>query len=795
MALNLVSPGVQIREIDLTIGAITAANDQVGAFAAPFSKGPVNQPVLITNEAELLDTFGKPSETDGQNEYWLSASNYLSYGGVMRVVRVSGTTLNNANSDAQTSLQILNEEDYDTNHTADTTWEYAARTPGSWANDLKVCTIDGMADQIITGIGTTAKSVTTSTTVATKTGDVGITTNLITGITTSSLTVADIVTNSNFPEGTTISSIGVSQIVLDENSTNTGSLTAETFVFSQESTSTVATDVQVGYAVTQTLNSSYAKDGSVVNFSGQIRGIITGIGEGEIYVKIVDRTDSATGVTEAIEYKNPGQGANANSFEVDTGNTLNIVTSAGVTTDTFANTQAKDWYDMQTLGLDNQTIYWKSIAPKPGTSQYAEGRSSKNDQIHIVVVDDTGKVSGTAGALLEKYTFLSKASDARISPTQGIYYKDYLATNSENVFAGVARATTAGSLQGTAGSAAFTAQTGAWGTEAQGTSFNVSGNETYKFTSGIDYSSSNSMEADLGDVVAGYEIFRNPAEYDIDYLIMGPSGGASIFESQAKATALMSIADERKDCMAVISPHKGDIVAQSNTNTQTDKVIEFFEPLPSSSYAVFDSGYKYTFDRFNNKFVYLALNSDVAGLMARTSADDFAWFSPAGANRGAINNAVKLAYNPSKAQRDLLYSKRINPVIASSGQGILLFGDKTALGYASAFDRINVRKLFLALEASIEGAARAQLFEFNDTTTRTNFINIVEPYLRDVKGKRGITEFIIVCDETNNTPDVVDANQFKADIFVKPARSINFIGLTFVATRTGVSFSEVVGTV
>ena len=683
MALNLVSPGVQIREVDLTIGAITAANDQVGAFAAPFSKGPVNEPILITNEAELLDTFGKPSEQDGQNEYWLSASNYLSYGGVMRVVRATGTTLNNANSDAQSALQILNDEDYDTNHSSDTTWEYAARTPGSWANDLKVCTIDGMADQIITGIGTTAKSVTTSTTVATKTGDVGITTNLITGITTSSLTVADIVTNSNFPEGTTISSIGVSQIVLDDNSTNTGALTAETFVFSQESTSTVATDIQVGYAVTQALNASFASNGTVTAFSGQIRGIITGIGKDEIYIKIVDRTNEDTGVVEAIEYKNPGQGANANSFEVDNGNTVNIVTSAGITTDTFVNTQAKDWYDNQTLGLDNQTIYWKSIAPKPGTSQYAEDRSAKNDQIHIVVVDDTGKVSGTAGALLEKYTFLSKASDARISPTQGIYYKDYLASNSRNIFAGVSRATTSSSLSGTAGSSAFTALTGAWGSEAQGKAFNVSGNETYKFTSGVDYSSTNSMAADLGDIVAGYEIFRNPAEYDVDYLIMGPSGGTSIFESQAKATALMSIADERKDCMAVISPHKGDIVAQSNTNTQTDKVIEFFEPLPSSSYAVFDSGYKYTFDRFNNKFVYLALNSDVAGLMARTSADDFAWFSPAGANRGAINNAVKLAYNPSKAQRDLLYSREsIHECFLR--QGILLFGDKTALG-TSAF--------------------------------------------------------------------------------------------------------------
>ena len=210
MALNLVSPGVQIREVDLTIGAITSTNDQVGAFSAPFTKGPVNQPVLVTNEAELLETFGKPTETDGQNEYWLSASNYLSYGGVLRVVRATGLTLNNANSDAQTSLQILNDEDYETNHTSDTAWEYAARTPGSWANNLKVCTIDGMADQIMSGIGTTATSVTTTTTVATKTGDVGITTNLVTGITTSSLTVADIVTNSNLSEGTTIQSIGAS---------------------------------------------------------------------------------------------------------------------------------------------------------------------------------------------------------------------------------------------------------------------------------------------------------------------------------------------------------------------------------------------------------------------------------------------------------------------------------------------------------------------------------------------------------------------------------------------------------
>ena len=201
------------------------------------------------------------------------------------------------------------------------------------------------------------------------------------------------------------------------------------------------------------------------------------------------------------------------------------------------------------------------------------------------------------------------------------------------------------------------------------------------------------------------------------------------------------------------------------------------------------------FDRFNNKFVYTPLNGDVAGLMARTSINNFPWFSPAGAQRGVINNAIKLAYNPTQAQRDLLYPKRINPVIFSPGSGIILFGDKTGLSYASAFDRINVRRLFLTVEETIQRAARAQLFEFNDALTRSNFVNVVEPYLRDVKAKRGITDFLVVCDDSNNTPDIIDANQFRADIFIKPARSINFIGLTFVANRTGVSFEEVVGTV
>ena len=290
-------------------------------------------------------------------------------------------------------------------------------------------------------------------------------------------------------------------------------------------------------------------------------------------------------------------------------------------------------------------------------------------------------------------------------------------------------------------------------------------------------------------------MFENEAEYSVNFLINGPGITGSLTQSQAKSNKLIQLAESRKDCLAVVSPHRESVVDITSPKTQTDNVIKYFDALTSSSYVVFDSGYKYQFDRFNNKFRYIPLNPDIAGLMARTSQEQFPWFSPAGSQRGAILNAVKLAYNPSKVQRDTLYTRRVNPVIFSPGGGFVLFGDKTGLGFASAFDRINVRRLFLTLEATIEVAASTQLFEFNDDITRANFRNIVEPYLRDVQAKRGISDFVVICDETNNTPDVIDANEFKADIFIKPARSINFIGLTFVATRTGVAFEEVVGRV
>ena len=282
------------------------------------------------------------------------------------------------------------------------------------------------------------------------------------------------------------------------------------------------------------------------------------------------------------------------------------------------------------------------------------------------------------------------------------------------------------------------------------------------------------MRADLGDLMTSYDEFSNKDEIEVDFLIMGP-GCSSKDQSQTKANKLIALATARKDCIGTIVPHRADLVNITNTTTQTNNLIEFFSPLTSSSYAVFDSGYKYMYDRFNNEFQFVPTNGDIAGLMCRTNLVAYPWFSPAGQQRGIINNAIKLAYNPNKAQRDKLYPNRINPVVTMPGIGTLLFGDKTALGYASAFDRINVRRLFLTVEQALQKAAEAQLFELNDELTRANFRNIVEPYLRDVQAKRGLYGFLVVCDSTNNTPDVIDNNEFRADIFLKPAKSINYV--------------------
>ena len=805
MSLNLVSPGVKIREVDLTVGRIDAVNDQVGAIAGPFVRGPVNVPVLVETEQDLIKKFGKPSSKDGQYEYWMAASSYLSYGGTLRVIRTDDTALTNAHApvSAAVPLKITSDEDFINNYQSATDWYFAAREAGSWSDSLKVCVIDNKADQRIS-IGTFGISVGYaitcgfSTTYVTPAGDIENFQGYIKGV----------ITNVN--EG----SIDVK--VVSKTDQATGKTTSVSYEGNGLNRILAASDGVGQGAYYQIFNNV-----GVANSIEKLRFADGGtIGIGATVIDITQRLVGNIGevsVGDLIqtlnsEFSTRVTGVSTSSITVETAAPVSYASTTFVVTYTrsaldgtlgygeglYADVNRNpivDWYDQQTLGLDNTTVYWKSIAPKPGTSQYAAERSSKNDELHVVVVDDKGSITGIAGNILEKFANLTKSSDGRVSPSEAIYYKDYLTQNSQYVYAGVVDSLLGADYTTLDGYTLLSGGGITWGQETTGVNFGLIGNTTYTLAKGVDYGSAGSYAASLSNVITSYEILSNPAEYDVNFIIGGPSGGDTLFESQAKANKLIAIAEARKDCVVTISPHRSGVINVTSSDKQTENIISFYDSVTSSSYAVFDSGYKYAFDRFNNQFRYVPLNGDIAGLMARTSINNYPWFSPAGASRGTINNAVKLAYNPTQGQRDLLYPKRINPVIFSPGAGIILFGDKTGLSYASAFDRINVRRLFLTIEATIERAARQQLFEFNDVITRSNFVNIIEPYLRDVKAKRGITDFLVVCDESNNTADVIDANQFRADIFVKPARSINFIGLTFVANRTGVSFEEVVGTV
>jgi hypothetical protein len=816
MAVNLVSPGVKIREVDLTIGRIDQSNDQVAAFAGPFEKGPVELPILIQKEQDLIDVFGKPKTENDQNAYWLTASNYLSYGGIMQIVR-SDSTAEGAMINAYSpvagigstgNVKIKSVEDYNnkTGETINSTlnnFYYAAKNPGSWANNLTVYTIDGAADQIVSGVNTGTSSTVVETEVFTtlisnRLGVVGGGTSTITGIGTTAITIGEIVKCDSpniIPEGTTVVSIGSSQITLSNNASGDIISLTSTFDFGTVgivTTTTVGLAVSVGYGVSVVIaDREYAGIGQTGLFNGYFKGIVTGIGNSSLDIKLISRHGVDNSSSEFIEYS-----ADSPLYSIQPQDTIKIVNQNGVGIATYTSNAftLKDWYSNQTIDLGNSTVYWKNIAERPSTSQYTQLSGGKNDEFNLIVVDTEGKINGNVGEILERYSKLSKAKDGKITPAQSTYYKEYIRDNSRYIFVGTSPSGIASRFNTINNYSEY--GKGSWDNNATNTFFNLSGNQKYTLLYGTDYISTGiNYKITLPDITKAYSIFENPAEYPVNFIIAGPSGGTSPFESQAKANYIISLTENRKDCIAVVSAHENDVVNASNSTDQTNNIIKFFNGVSPSTYAVFDSGYKYTYDRFNNKFLYLACNSDVAGIMARTSINQYSWYSPAGASRGLISNAIKLAYNPSESQRDLLYTNRINPIIAASGQGIMLYGDKTASAYQSAFDRINVRRLFLTIEKTIERAARSQLFEFNDAITRTNFVNIVEPYLRDVRAKRGITEFLLICDESNNTPDVIDSNQFKADIYVKPARSINFIGLTFVATRTGISFSEIVGTV
>ena len=409
--------------------------------------------------------------------------------------------------------------------------------------------------------------------------------------------------------------------------------------------------------------------------------------------------------------------------------------------------------------------YYDSVGTAPGTSPFVSDRSGSGDEIHVVVVDEDGGETGVPGTVLETFEKLSKAADAKTPQGDSNYYPDVIYAQSKYVY---------WMDHNTSGSN--------WGSNASGVTFTAVNTPTLESLSG----GANGSSVTTGQKKTAYEKFQDAETVDVGLIIAGSGDGTHVEN-------LITIAEIRKDAVVFASPERADVVNVSNSETQKSNVISFFDSRSSSSYCVFDSGYKYMYDKYSDVYRFVPLNGDIAGLAARTDLVADSWFSPAGFNRGNVRGAIKLAFNPNKSQRDELYMKRVNPVVTFPGQGTVLFGDKTALSSPSAFDRINVRRLFITLEKAISTASKFQLFEFNDEFTRANFRAIVEPFLREVQGRRGITDFLVVCDNTNNTGDVIDRNEFVAEIFVKPNRSINFIKLQFVATRTGVAFEEVAG--
>jgi hypothetical protein len=717
MPLNLASPGIVVKEVDLTIGRATSPSNKIGAIVAPFAKGPVDSPFLVENENDLLKTFGEPYAIDKHYEHWLVASSYLAYGGALQVVRADDADLKNgfvgtASSAKIKSLDHYTQLGYDENTISGVV--VAAKNPGSWSNGIRVAIIDAKADQTL-------------------------------GIVTTSATI--------------------------------------------------------GFGVTQAITATLPGAGSTSTLNGYLKGIITGIGASTLDVKVLSYVSAGTET--AVDYQPGGV------YQFDASTSISVYNSSSVGVATTTPYSRVDWFDQQTIGLTStSTINWNNIAPRPSTSSFAAARNSRFDEVHVVVIDALGNVTGNAGTVLEKHLSLSKATDAEFSAGSTSYWRKYLASNSQYIFAGGAPA----GIVTTGFSSGFTPdadygwdQTADGGTN--GVIFGGTGSSTNILDGGRDYhgaadiTSSGALSVSLAGLSSGYDLFENTDNYKIDFLLMG-SAGYSISNAQALANKLISIAELRKDTLAFISPYRAAALTDTSSQTAvtvnsaadiTTNVVNFFAPITSTTYGVFDSGYKYMYDRFSNTFRYIPLNGDIAGLCARNDINNFPWYSPAGTNRGAILNAVKLAYNPSKSQRDKLYTNRVNPVIFSPGAGIILFGDKTGYAKASAFDRINVRRLFIYLEDAITNAAKDQLFEFNDEITRTNFVNTIEPFLRDVQAKRGIYDYVVICDQTNNTATVIDNNEFVADIYIKPARSINFIGLTFVATKTGVSFEEVIG--
>ena len=794
-----ISPGVVLRERDLSNAVIVGTSSQTAAFASSFQKGPIGEVVKIQNQQDLLSVFGKP--VDANAEDWFVASEYLGYGGQLAVVRAETGALNAVDSGA--AVLVKNTADWEGG--TGSSKKFVARGAGTLGNSLKVVVVDSGADQYVTfaatpaGVGVDdtltftggATGKVLSWVPATKTAAV-VLTNPGTKITTSdTLDIPD--TGVGATTTTLVGGTGYTSATAAATTGGSGTgLTVDTVVGSG-----------VPNAITLTSGgSAYATGAGIATTGGGGTGLTVDVVVAGGVVQTVAINNAGTGYTVGATVTIVGGGSNA-TFTVDaaTGAVTAVTINAGGTgylvgdtvtvsggggdstfdiasvTDTqIAISSVSDWYTNTEIAGTGLKL--SAIGPRPGTSAFAADRSLSGDEVHVAVIDTTGDVSGASSTIVERLTYLSKLSDAKSTEGGNVYYKSIINSESGYVYHGSALATT---VSGAVWNAASGSVSGALAIGGAIETTLSSGTDDYSYTA--------------GEISAAYDEFADSENTNVNFILMGGSLGNES-DTKSKAQKVIAVAAGRRDAIAFVSPFRGNQIGTSGSLTarqQKDNTLGFFSGLTSTSFAVFDSGYKYIYDRFNDVYRYIPTNGDIAGLCVATSSSLDDWFSPAGLSRGGIRNAVKLAYNPSKADRDELYQNRINPVVSISGSGITLFGDKTALASPSAFDRINVRRLFLNIEKRVENLAKGVLFELNDELTRSNFSSAVNSYLNEVQARQGLTDFLVVCDTSNNTPDVIDRNEFVAELFLKPTRSINYVTVTFTATRTGVSFAEVVG--
>jgi len=733
----LVSPGVQVKEIDLT-NVVPSVDTTIGAIAGPFEKGPVSSVTLVGSEAELLKNFGKPNASNF--EFWFTASNFLKYSNALKVVRPESAIVNAGEA---SGVLVRDTDHYITDFystTGDgqsTTNDWLARDAGTLGNSIGVelCPSPEAYEQ-----------------------DLGVK-NLVNGA----------------------GAVGDTTITVDDADESGFAFQVGDMIKFHTNNSVTATSN--GAITTASINLTV--DGNSGTIAVGQRVIGSGINE-VVKVKTVT-SQTALILDKPITIANDIDMAFSPYASVEAGDTQYEVTAINSEVLSIRLKDDPDSGGLQTIIPDNSFITrrWRfsdlfDAAPRQSEYNRVNGRGT-GDEVHITVFDTTGLISAhdinVAGqrknSVLETFSNLSLNPAAKGPQGDSIYYPTVLYNQSNFIYWGdhIAAGTN-------------------WGTDTTSAYTEIRPITTVSLTGGTD-----DYSVTAGELELAYDKFADAESEDINLVLGGPSSAVTDTAAgqDTHVTMITSLVEGRKDCVGFVSPYKSATVGISNSTTATENVTAAFELCPSSSYMVFDSGYKYMYDKYNDTFRFIPLNGDTAGLCANTDSVADPWFSPAGFNRGNIRGAIKLSYNPNQTERDQLYRGRVNPVVNFPGQGVVLFGDKTALTKPSAFDRINVRRLFLVLEKAISTAAKFQLFEFNDEFTRAQFRNLVEPFLRDVQGRRGIQDFSVVADSTNNTGEVIDRNEFIGDIFVKPNRAINFITLNFVATRTGVAFSEVGG--